>query len=56
MVVIDMSTFEKPSKEVLLTIRQGDNWKCEGKMTEEQALKLAAECRKRGLGAEVSNG
>lgn len=53
MVVIDMSTFEKPSKEVLLRIQRGHEWKVEAVMPEEEALRLASECRVRGLSATV---
>jgi hypothetical protein len=56
MVVIPLSTFEKP-KEVLLTIRRGTEWQTKpARMSEDQALKLASECRKRGLVAEVNHG
>ena len=57
MVVIPLSTFEKPSKEVLLTIRRVGEWQTKpARMSEDQALRLASECRKRGLVAEVSHG
>lgn len=56
MVVIPMSTFEKPSQDVLLRIQRAGEWKVEARMPEKEARNLASECRKRGLTASVEVG
>lgn len=52
--MITIPAFAKPAPPLfVLTLQQGNSWKVEATMTEQEARNLASECRLRGLTASV---